>query len=181
MSAESNIGDAGPLWHAQVLKVEDDRPRLRLPKQLAIAVSWLASSNEDLSCLATVGVRGGIQVYPRTALSDRSNLLTRLSLKQLRRTAAGSDLLDYARYSSTSWHLTIAVESSRYALYLPEEARKLRLVPTNGERAVVFAAGEILEVWTTADWIGHLRRVGAKIDYLEQTVLRELQSGGSDD
>lgn len=111
-------------------------------------------------------------------LGSRSKLIKKLSPQQFRRNAAGSELSDYARYASTSWSLTLSVEANRRALYLPEEARKLRLVPSGGELAAVFAAGEILEVWTVPDWIAHLRAVGRNVGRLEETALRELHSAG---
>ena len=163
-------------WHVHVLKVEDERARLRLPKQLATAVSWLRSSREDIPCLAMVGVSGGMVIWPLALLAARTRLTADLSAKQFSRNAAGSKLLDYARYAATSWPLTI---SSNYAFYLPDEARKLGLVPNSGERAVVFAAGDILEVWTAPDWVAHLRRVGNQIGRLEESILQELRSEGS--
>ena len=181
MANNEGISSTGP-WQSQILKV-DERARLRLPRQLATAVSWLASSHEDVSCLAMVGLKGGIVLCPLALLAARLELMTGLSSDQFRRTAAGSEILDYARYAATSWPVTISFEakSSRYAFYLPEGARKLGLVPNNGERAVVFAAGEILEVWTAPDWIAYLRRVGGNIGRLEQAILQELQSGESED
>jgi hypothetical protein len=151
------------VWQFQVLKVEEDRHRLRLPKRLVTAVSWLTSSQDDLPCLAMVGVRGGMMICSLSLLVNRSKMIPKLSPHQFRRNVAGSELLDYARYAATSWRLTISVEASRRALYLPEEARKLGLVPSGGELAAVFAAGEILEVWTVPDWIAHLRSTGRNV------------------
>jgi hypothetical protein len=165
-------------WHFQLLRVEEDRHRLRLPKQLVAAISWLTASQEDLPCLGMVGARGGMTICSLSLLGTRSKLIKKLSPQQLRRNTAGSELLDYARYAATSWSLTLSVEASRRALYLPEEARKLRLVPSGGELAAVFAAGEILEVWTAPDWIAHLRAVGRNVGRLEETALRELHSAG---
>ena len=143
--------------------------------------SWLLSAQEDFSCLAMIGVRGGVAIYPTALLRTKSDLAAALSRKPPEAAAAGSQVLDFVRYSATSWELTISVEPTRYIFYLPEDARTLGLVPQPGEVAIVFSSGDILEVWTPTDWIAYLRRMGESIARIERAVLDKLHADDSEE
>lgn len=168
-------------WRLRAIKVNPEQPRIRLPKTLSSAVPWLSALDKDVPSLATVGAKGGIMISPNSALSARTRIAKELSVKQLNRRAIGSELLDYVRHCAAGWPLTISVEASRHTLHLPDEARKLGLVPGSGERAIVFAAGEILEVWVPSEFLTYLRGVSGSIGRLEEVVLQELDSEASED
>jgi len=164
-----------PPWRACVVKVEDDRPRVRIPKELAAVVSWLRSSTENIPGLASVGVRAGITICPLLLLEKRAKIRSAISDESITRSGAGTDTLDYARYDAGSWPVTIQKESTRHTVYLPEEARKLGLVPEAGQLAVVFGAGEILEIWGATDWVENLRIVAANLGRLEKVIPQRLK------
>jgi hypothetical protein len=168
-------------WYWKRLKVETERFRLRLPKELADVVPWLASSQEAIPCLATVGTKGGMTLYPLALMNARLRVTAELSAEDLRRAAAGSETLDYVRHAATSWEVTLSFDAGGRRFCLPEDALKLGLVPESGEYAAVFAAGEILEVWTVPDWLAYIRGVSGNIDRLEQAILGELQSRKPED
>jgi hypothetical protein len=70
--------------------------------------------------------------------------------------------------------MIIHLESNRFTFTLPEGARKLDIAPARGEKAVVFIAGEILEVWHAGKWVEHIRRLIATLDDLEESALESL-------
>lgn len=65
---------------------------------------------------------------------------------------------DVVRYAAMSWPLTL---DDQLRLTLPEDARKLGMLPGAGEQVVVFASGEVLELWSVEAWLRRVGDVGA--------------------
>jgi DNA-binding transcriptional regulator/RsmH inhibitor MraZ len=77
-------------------------------------------------------------------------LQARLAREPLK-TAASAQELGLVRFLVSLWE--VRIDGSR-RLTLPEEARRLGLVPEKeGEYAVVWGAGEVLEVWSPERWL----------------------------
>ena len=102
-------------------------------------------------------------------------------------------MLQYARLDAGSWPLTITKEKNRFTVYLPEgtvyklrqylpeEARKLGLVPDAGQLAVIFSAGEILEIWPAIQWVENLRGAAANVGQLEKLLAQQVRDESNEE
>ena len=87
-------------------------------------------------------------------------------------------MLDAARYFATGWNITVSYETvrERFAITLPEEARLLKIVPEEKQVAVVFATGNIFEIWPADDWRTYARSVGLKLTAVTEQADREMEA-----
>lgn len=124
----------------------DDRHRLFLPAGIREVVSWLAGGTID--CTAYV-VGEGVGLVPPDRDELRGRLDDVLTERRLKPDDAATRLGDLVRWAATSWPVSI---DSQLRLTLPEDARKLGLLPQAGQRAAVFAAGDVVEIWPAEAW-----------------------------
>jgi hypothetical protein len=70
------------------------------------------------------------------------------------------------------------LDQGRYEFTLPEAARKLEIAPSRGDKAVVFATGEILEVWHVREWLEHVRAISGRLDELGERAIEAMEDRG---
>jgi hypothetical protein len=148
-------------------------------------LSWLMDlKDEDRSVegIAVVGALGGVQILPQNGLFGRAQDLLSTALSDKDNAAqvdeSGDRWARLARFIATCWPITIGVEANRFSFTIPEDIRKLELVPSYGGQSVVFAAGEILEVWRASDWLQRSRRSGSRLRVLFEQATEELKLRG---
>ena len=84
---------------------------------------------------------------------------------------------ELARYLAAGWLVKVHIEatSRRVGFSLPEEARKLGLVPSWSSRVpsyvVAVALGETLELWAPDQWTRHQRDLALELE----TLVGELR------
>lgn len=118
-----------------------------------------------------VGPYGGLLLSPRDLVEEHNEALRHLRGALVRRKEVASSRAEYARLLATTWEIPISRESGRYSFVLPEEPRKLRIVPSEGEIVAVFGCGEILEAWPADAWIAHVRSLFAR----SQSLLEDIR------
>ncbi len=160
---------------AVVTKV-DAQSRIRLPTPIGLIVPWLTHGSGGLiECRLTVGAAGGAQVATAEFWNRRFRAVsTRAKSRKAGALDGGAVWVRYSRFLASSWPLTIRAEKSRFSFTLPEDPRKLGLVPEANERAVVFGLGGLLEIWKADEWLKHVRSVAPEIEALHHRALEEL-------
>ena len=125
-------GDVPPdapfqIWVAKV----NAHNRLRWRKDISLVVPWLSNKQGTIPCVATIGPFGGVQIHPDggRGASTKRRLLTQLKRVPANADEVADDLIAAARFLATSWAIPIQVDAGRFSLTLPEDARKLRVVP----------------------------------------------------
>jgi DNA-binding transcriptional regulator/RsmH inhibitor MraZ len=136
-------------WLLKVVKV-DSRHRLFLPAGIADIVEWIGSGGTECRAYAA---GGGVSLVPAARDELHGRLATSLSERRLTLDEVAVELGDVVRFAATSWPVSI---DQQLRLTLPEDARKLRLLPGAGQRAAVFASGDVLEVWPADAWRRHV-------------------------
>lgn len=150
MSGRSKASESR--WLLSVVKV-DNRHRLVLPSGISEVVGWIGDGGVD--CRAYVAV-GGVGVVPAALDQLHGKLAAALTERRLELDEAAMELGDVVRFVASSWPMSI---DRQLRLTLPEDARKLGLVPGAGQHAAVFASGEVLEIWPAATWREHVGRL----------------------
>jgi len=157
--------------------VRDVEPqhRLRIPNEFARLLAWLPEREEKIVAVGLIGPIGGMQIVPMESnlAKTRGRFQSKLNIVPAKIEETVSALVDATRYLATAWHVSFSYDParSRYTLVLPEEARLLGIVPKEGEGAVIFATGEILEIWPATAWVGHVRKIGLEIPkYIDQAL-----------
>jgi hypothetical protein len=148
----------------------DRQQRIRLHSSIGSIVPWLSGTEKHIECFARVGSKGGLVIAPEGVLKNHEKVLTHIS-KVLSPEETPHEVTEYLRFSATRWEVTLLREQSRYSLTLPEEPRKLDLVPSTGSRAAIFVAGEIMELWRAEKWLDHVRELASDLDRLQDDVL----------
>ena len=115
-------------------------------------------------------------VSPADLLKEDAEVIIQLGSRQIGRQQVRSRIVEYARYAASTWPVSISWEAKarRYTFTLPEGARMLRLAPSRGERAVVFAVGEILEVWPADEWVAYIRTLARDLDEVRESAIEQL-------
>lgn len=172
MSRGFTGADLGP-WRVCALSL-GARPRLRLSLETASVVSWLSESEIVESCMGMVGSAGMFTLVgaaPRTS----TELATRLADQQVGPEQASSALSDFARYAASVWRVKICLEKveRRVSLTLPEDCRKLRLVPDD-DPVAVFLTPEMIELWPWERWRTHVLTLAADPEALREAVRTEV-------
>ena len=163
------LGGRSRIWIVRIV----EQHRIRLPlEEIRVAVSWLNSEGSSTDCVAIPGPAGGIQIQPfatHELLVDQfAGAVGNASVK-----ASDSDQnwVNMARLLATSWRISLSVETNRISLTLPEPIRRARQLPEVNGEVVVFAFGEILEIWDAAKWWDHVRAVGkTKLSAFSQAI-----------
>lgn len=146
MAGRSTRGDP---WLLKMVKV-DSRHRLFLPTGIGGMVGWIGDGEVD--CWAYVSA-GGVSLVPAVRDELHGRLAAALSTRRLALDEAAMELGDVVRFAASSWPVSI---DRQLRLTLPEDARKLGLVPGAGQHAAVFASGDVLEIWPAAAWKEHM-------------------------
>lgn len=118
-------------------------------------------------------------IAPEGVLKNHEKVLAHISKVHFSAEETPHEVTEYLRFSATRWEVTLLREQSRYSLTLPEEPRKLDLVPSTGGRAAIFVAGEIMELWRAEKWLDHVRELASDLDRLQDQVL-DLVNGDDD-
>jgi hypothetical protein len=165
------------LW-SSVNKV-DPNHRLRWPKEISQFVPWLSAEQKGpIACIATLGPFGGIQICPDgRGVEIKRKISTRLKNVPADADEVAEEWVSAARFLATSWKIAINVEANgRFSLTLPEDARKLEVVPSAGQAAVTFAVGQIVEVWRHDRWVELNQRTSQKFNRLAEAIQEELDA-----
>lgn len=172
----SRAGSSDPNGPRSWVLTVDKQHRLRLREEVASVVPWLPTDAGTIECLAMVGPAGGLVVSPADLPKEHAEVIIQLRSRQIGRQQVGSRIVEYARYAAATWPVPISWEAKarRYTLTLPEGARKLKLAPNRGERAVVFAAGEVLEVWRADEWVAYIRTLARDLDEVRDSAIDQL-------
>jgi hypothetical protein len=149
----------------------DRQQRIRLHSSIGSIVPWLSGTEKHIECFAHLGSKGGLVIAPEGVLKNHEKVLARISKVHFSPEETPHEVTEYLRFSATRWEVTLLREQSRYSLTLPEEPRKLDLVPSTGSRAAIFVAGEIIELWKAEKWLDHVRELGSDLDRLQDQVL----------
>jgi len=165
-------------FHAWVVKVVE-KNRIRPPKELADVISWLnTETGNSIDCLARLGPFGGLQIFPLNENTEKvpNKIAKSLDIFSPRAEEASQNRIKFAHYLSFTWRvkLTYQPREKRFELVLPEEPRKLQYVPEQNEYAIVFASGEIFEIWHQRDWVKHVREVIENQQVILPEALEEI-------
>jgi hypothetical protein len=154
----------------KVYKVDSQhRVELKADDELRTYLPWLTNDAGPVDRVALRGPYGGITIEdPATVRAA----LDALQAGSLTAGDAGTKQGRYARALALRW--PISFEKGRWRFTLPEEARNLGLVPSKGERAVLFVSGAIFEVWRLDRWLDHPHRVAADDVLTVEAILRDL-------
>jgi hypothetical protein len=158
----------------------DRQQRIRFRSD-AFSVPWLKDDEERVECRGLVGPEGGLLVAPPHLLKRHERTLARLSRMDLSAETTPHEAIDYARLSTTQWTISIFRERSRFSINLPEEPRKLGLLPGRGQLAAVFAAGTIMEIWCADKWLTYVREKAKNIDELQEAIAADTGDAQNED
>lgn len=151
-----------------------ERHKIRLSKDIYCQIPFLAEKTpETIQAVAMAGPFGGIQVIFQDSMfaASRNRIQALIKKGQATADAATENWMLLARYLSNTWPLTLSFHDRRYTLVLPNTARELGLVPKNeGEEALVFVCGNVLEIWRPQAWINLIQDTRAKLARLEEDL-----------
>jgi len=136
----------------------DQYNRIRLPLDVGDIVSWVNAKPGKIECIGTPGPWGGVQLVPRAEHEQDGRRLAK-AIRGAPPSAAESSekWVDVARFLATAWLIPVNVEASRISITLPEPPRRAQQLPQAGGTGLVFAFGEILEIWDAIKWHDHVR------------------------
>ena len=181
-----NPGNPPPYqtWLLTVEKGKGERPchRIRLPREVGLLVTWLRAAVEPIECVCALGPAGGVVIVPATLVaSSRRSLDSLISDRVSVPWEVSGPRFELARYFAHTWDLSVQVDQSRFTLTVPEDVRKLGRAPSGGELAVVFAIGDILEIWRADAWCDHIRQVANSFNELRGSALDASSSSSGDE
>lgn len=160
---------------AFIVVTVDQQCRIRLSKEIGLVVPWLKEASGALACRVSVGAAGGAQIATEDCWKSQFRAVAgRLKGKPARGPDAGAPWMNYVRFLASTWPLAIRAEESRFSITLPEEPRKLALLPGANERAVVFAIGAVLELWKADEWLQRARSVAGNLEVQYEQAVEAL-------
>src|SRR5438270_5708109 len=147
--------------------LESRRHRVRIPDSIANEVTWLnVEPKQHVPCRLIPQAPGGIQVWPSGGAFETAQSLTASGLNAIDRLheEPDSEILRLTRLFSIFWNATVHYEPSsvRFAITIPEEVRKIGLLPDEGTLAF-FAKKDLLEIWPSDAFISHVRSTKADL------------------
>lgn len=89
----------------------------------------------------------------------------------LRWEQAGEPIAVFARLLAGGGATWLYRVGDRYRFAIPEASRRLGLAPSAGEQAVLFACGEVFELWRGQDWTRELAAAVGKARHLHMALL----------
>ena len=171
---DHKLTTSAPFW-TWVATVEAAH-RVRLPREVAGAVSWLNAGAQPPECVGVPGRVGGVQVQPLATHEEEVRRFTEaLGDTPASSSDAAQDWMDVARLLATVWTINISSESGRFSLTLPEPARRMELLPRAGGTVVVFVFGDVLEVWDASRWHERVRGTAARKEAAIAAAIEDLQ------
>lgn len=139
----------------RLLKVERAE-RIRIPKDFAQEVEWLADQKQHVMAKAVFGDVGGIRIY------EPVKFLERFGPMVFDEGGSSPSKIAISRYFDNVVDLKFHFEESRFTVGILEEYRNTGILPsekTSDPKVVIWTNGSILEIWRALDWITHLREV----------------------
>ena len=156
------------------VKVEEQN-RVRVPNEILQFITWL-DSNGGIECVALPGSSGGIQLTPwATYREGASPFIQALTGTPSSASESSEKWIDAVRYLATFWRISISIEASRISFTLPEALRRAEQLPAAGGSVVVFASGEILEIWPAHEWFDHVRKTATSKVAAIAAALEDLE------
>jgi hypothetical protein len=160
-------------------KLIDAQFRIRIGMEIAPLVSWLPTSEGvQVTCFGFPGALGQLQLAKERPDRSFTEEFASILAKSLPRSEeAASRWIQFARLASAVWEMSCNFETvaRRFTLVLPRAARELGILPESGP-VVVFALGDILEVWRTDLWLNTVRASREDVE----TVLARTEEGLKD-
>jgi len=160
-------------------KTVETQGRFRIGAEIATVVRWLKATNDfHLECLAILGHLGQLQIVTHPPVPDLAKeLQTRLAEAHATTDEVAVPWVDFARFAGTAWKVscTFDVKEKRFTIVLPSDTRKLGITPAAGEHAVVFAIGEIVEIWKAENWVQHIRKIRSTLPTIVENSWDALQ------
>jgi DNA-binding transcriptional regulator/RsmH inhibitor MraZ len=154
-------GDPFRTWVREV----DQNNRVRLPLEIRTVVRWMSKRRRgQLECVGKLGPVGGVQLTPLAMHQEEVRRLTEAMTDTPRSSDATERWMDVARFLATAWPMPINIESNRISITLPEPPRRAQQLPQSGGTVVVYAFGEICEIWDALKWHERVRATARRKD-----------------
>jgi DNA-binding transcriptional regulator/RsmH inhibitor MraZ len=82
--------------------------------------------------------------------------------------------VEVARLLATVWRIAIHVEPNQIRFTVPEQIRRAEQLPPSGGTVVVFALGNILEIWDALKWHDHVRGAAKRKEVAISEAIEDL-------
>ncbi len=164
----------GAIWYE---KVDTRQLRLRVAEDFWHHCSWTKTATKAVECVAMPAANGQIQLYDGTTRDSSYQALT-ASLHELPAMLQEDPaIVDFARIHAAGRVIKITHEPAynRCSIALSADLVSAGFGPDRGERAVVFALGEIVEIWSLVQWQNWLKEMAPKLQNLQRSVLDALK------
>jgi len=106
-----------------------------------------------------LGVRGGVELIAPNEHDRLLDVARRIADRGLSRVDLNSAVGDYSRVLSMRWSVRI---DGQKRLTIPEEVRKLGLLPGHRGHVVVWAFAGVVELWQMESWLELTTRLAAR-------------------
>src|ERR1035437_4877961 len=164
----------GAVWYE---KVDTKQMRLRVAEDFWFYCSWTKGASKTVDCVALPAANGQLQLFPSTA---RDYFYETLGSSMRSSAASLSEdplIVDFSRFYAVgrSIKITHEPEYSRCSIALSADLVAVGFGPSRGEDAVVFALGEIVEIWSLVQWRKLLREIAPKLNDLQQKVIESIK------
>jgi hypothetical protein len=150
--------------------------RVRLEAPVISAVPWL-TPGKARDCWASIGSLGQLVISPEPPAADTKKILDRaFETDAGRKNVASEESLSLARFIASTWPIRFTAEDdrSRLSFVLPRETREVGIAPGAKEPVVLCVLDDILEVWKTTNWVGHVRQTRQDLESIRERVSEEL-------
>jgi hypothetical protein len=165
------VGDPFRTWVVTV----DVKNRVRLPLDVTTVVPWLNPKAVQIECVGMPGPSGGMQITPLTDhQQDVLPFAEAIAGAPPNASESPQRWVDVARLLATAWLVPINIEVGRISITLPEPPRTAQQVPQSGEAVLVFAFGNILEIWDALKWHDHIRATAKRKEAAISEALEDL-------
>jgi DNA-binding transcriptional regulator/RsmH inhibitor MraZ len=157
---------------ALLVRTVDPGNRVRLPPETADFIPWLKESSRK--AIMSPGLHGGVQLFHDNSLVDNGirQIVSKLVDSQPKADEAGTEWMRLIRSQITQCEVEFSED--RYGIVLPREFRQMSLLPNQGETAVVFVFGEVLEIWRADRWVEYVRDARNSILEVTERALDEI-------
>jgi DNA-binding transcriptional regulator/RsmH inhibitor MraZ len=154
----------------------DDLHRVRLSREIADIVDWIDLNKPAIECVGILGPEGGIQLLPRPAHEGAvTQVSDAVAGNAPTATESAQSWVEVARFLGTAWPMSLSIEAGRISFTIPEPARRSQQFPLPGGAVVVFAFGDIFEIWEATKWHDHVRKTARKYPSALLQALEDLR------
>ena len=155
----------------------DEYNRVRLPlDEIRSVVPWINLEARQIECVGIPGPAGGVQVARLTDYrQDVAPFAATIAQIPPTESESSHKWMDVVRLLATAWLIPINIETSRISITLPESLRGAEQVPQAGQAAVIFGAGNILEIWDSRKWHDHVRETAKRKGPAIAEALEDLR------